>query len=55
MDVMKETYVVEPSKDKKDPGWVVKCPDGVIANSFVHKTEVAANKHCAYCNAFFGS
>lgn len=50
-------YTVEQVTEKKASGaikttWVVRCPDGSIANGYHHPTEAGAAKHAGICNAF---
>jgi hypothetical protein len=39
-------------KRKRVYSWIVRCPDGSIANDFHHPTEKSAQRHCDNCNAF---
>lgn len=50
-------YCVEEVTERKAGGaikttWVVRCPDGTIANNFHHTKPADAKKHAKICNAF---
>lgn len=50
-------YEVEKHTETKSSGkekvtWIVRCPDGSIANGYHHPAPDGAHKHAALCNAF---
>jgi hypothetical protein len=47
-----QTEEVPDLKHKKPSTWIVRCPDGSIANGYHHKTIQEANKHRDICRAF---
>jgi len=48
-------YKVETTKDKKgNTAWIIRCPDGGIANQYQHPSKQSADRHCEICNVFFG-
>lgn len=47
-----DRYTVERTSHKGRPAWIVRAPDGRIANEHYHDTPGGARQHCEVCNAF---
>ena len=48
-------YIVEEAKDAKgNRSWIVRGPDGHIANRHYHPNKKDANNHAKLCNTLFG-